>query len=156
MRATVLQHQANELAARCGSDPWRAAEDLDLPVIETRLAGRLTEIYVSDHSEGGSVGLVIDGTGSEAEIRERLAHGIAHHLFHAGNRLDNRAGAHWSGRHEREADDFAALLLVPEDALAHALSENEEPGEWDLADRFSVSPQLMHRRLALREVSLSA
>lgn len=156
MSAKILQHQADELAGRCGSNPWRAAEALGLPVIETRLAGRLTEIYVSDHSEGGSVGLVIDRSGSEVEVRERLAHGIAHHLFHAGNRLDNRAGAHWSGRHEREADDFAALLLIPENALTQALSENDEPEEWELADRFCVSPQLMHRRLVLREVSVSA
>lgn len=113
------------------------------------LAGRLTEIYVAEHRQGGSVGIVVDSRGGPEAVDERIAHGLGHHLLHAGNRLEDRAGAVWSGTHEREADDFAACLLVPIGELRSQLAPLDAPNVWELTSHFQVTEKMIRRRLEL-------
>jgi len=93
-----------------------------------------------------------------------IAHGLAHHLFHRNTRVnyflderDDRFNYWRQRRQEKEAEVFAAYLLIPEDKLSGKLRE-----EWvqesldpvpELAEEFQVSENFMRKRLKLRESS---
>jgi hypothetical protein len=154
VRASVRAH-ADKLAARHGRDPWMIADALGVPIIRERLPGRLTEIYISEPGPQGAVGLVIDQASSPDEARQRIAHGLAHHLLHTGNRLTDDLGRIWSGGHEQQADDFAAYLLISGDELRQGAGAIDAPTEWDLAQRFGVSADLIRRRATLMKLDLT-
>ena len=50
-----------------------------------------------------------------APFRSRVAHCLGHHFMHAGNQIWLKGwDSIWAVKDERQADDFAAWLLMPE------------------------------------------
>ena len=83
-------------------------------------------------------------TGLEtAEQRYLAAHALAHNLLHCGNQLffyEWNKTITW--KQEREGDDCAAHILMPEEAL-----KNLRMPVWDLAEHFGVPELLVVLRL---------
>ena len=79
-----------------------------------------------------------------AEQRYLAAHALAHNLLHCGNQLFfyewNRTIT-W--KQEREADDCAAHILMPEEVL----KKHRRESTWDLAEYFGVPESLVVLRL---------
>ena len=81
---------------------------------------------------------------SPKERRYLVAHALAHHLLHCGNQLAfhdiQKVILH---KQEREADECAAHILMPEVELAKV----RDLPLWDLADYFHVPEYLVQLRL---------
>ena len=81
---------------------------------------------------------------SAPERRYLAAHALAHHLLHCGNQLAfhdiQKVILH---KQEREADECAAHILMPEVELAKV----RDLPLWDLADYFHVPEYLVQLRL---------
>lgn len=143
MRRAV--QQAEKVYRTFGRDLGRIASDLDLLVLEEPLVGRLREIYFGD-------AIVIRADLPGTEKRELLAHAIGHHLMHAGNHFTLQNRIYSTGNyHEKQADVFAAFLLVPEAELAPKLEVGRSIP--DLATDFAVTDELLALRLQLRHAS---
>jgi hypothetical protein len=104
---------------------------------------------------GDSHAIVLRGTGDERRRRFTIAHEIGHFVLHPGRVAPERGGpANQAGRdQEREADVFAAELLMPEHLVRQAVLEVGADTAC-LAGRFEVSEQAMSvrlRRLGLAE-----
>lgn len=145
--ASVAARRAVGIAERYGRDPWQVASALKLPVYRLPLPRPHRELYVEHR--GHAAGLVIAHDANAREARELLAHGLAHHLLHVGDRVTGRSRAVWSGMHERQADDFAAYLLVPDETLRQLGDADEGALGAELTERCGVSPRLARRRLRL-------
>jgi IrrE N-terminal-like domain len=95
------------------------------------------------------------GQANERRLRFTIAHEIGHFVLHKERALSERGGptSQHTARLEREADQFAAELLMPEHLVRQAaLEHGADPRR--LADRFDVSVQAMNirlRRLGLAE-----
>jgi hypothetical protein len=80
----------------------------------------------------------------QKERRFLAAHALGHHLLHCGNQLWFRD---WQEtcvlRQEREADEFAAHILMPETEL----EKLGNPTTWDIAEHFGVPEELATLRL---------
>ena len=79
-----------------------------------------------------------------AEQRYLAAHALAHNLLHCGNQLffyEWDRTITW--KQEREADDCAAHILMPEEVLRKLRKEST----WDLAEYFGVPEPLVVLRL---------
>ncbi|MEK7848159.1 MAG: ImmA/IrrE family metallo-endopeptidase [Chloroflexota bacterium] len=78
------------------------------------------------------------------ERRRHVAHALGHHLMHAGNQLSFR---HWQKvtqlKQERQAEQFAAHLLMPEEELSRV----RRLPVWELAEYFGVPEDLVWHRL---------
>ena len=88
------------------------------------------------------------GEGSERRRRFTIAHEVGHFILHPGRLAPERSGmANEAMRlDEREADLFAAELLMPEHMVRRATLE-EGADARVLADRFEVSEAAMSLRL---------
>jgi Zn-dependent peptidase ImmA (M78 family) len=145
---SLAKRFATKTAELHGSDPLRVAAALGVPIYRDRLSGPCREVYFS--LDDGREGIIVAADASLQEARELVAHGLAHHLLHCGHRLGNqRRQAIWSGRHEREADDFAAYLLVPDARLLHHIRVIDQPPIDELALDLGVSQGLLRHRLRL-------
>jgi len=82
---------------------------------------------------------------SRKEHRYLIAHALAHHLMHCGNQLSFRD---WQTstrrRQEKEADCFAAHILMPENELYRVV--NMPP--WEIAEYFGVPDELARQRMS--------
>lgn len=146
---TLARRAADAVARNHGRDPWSVARRLRLRVRRSSLPSPHRELYVQQLRGRRRAGLAIAKDASREEARELVAHGIAHHLLHAGDRVTGGSTAVWSGRHEREADDFAAYLLIPAWRFRELAGEDSQADVADLSDRCSVSEGLARRRLRL-------
>jgi len=138
--------QASERLYRSfGSDLAKIASGLGLLVLEEDLSGRLTEVYFGD-------AIVIRRDLPAPVKRELVAHAIGHHVMHSGNHLSLQNNTYSVGNyHERQANVFAAWLLVPEDKLTERLlADRALP---DLARDFGVTDELMAFRLKIRNLA---
>jgi Zn-dependent peptidase ImmA (M78 family) len=105
------------------------------------MEGRLREFYVS-----GSI--VINESLSNREKRELIAHAIGHHLLHAGNHLAMQKRIYSFGNyHEKQANVFAACLLMPLESLAGFISNKSRIDE--IANHFQVREELVKMRLKI-------
>jgi len=78
------------------------------------------------------------------ERRHLIAHALAHHLLHCGNQLSFHQ--RWQGepaRQEREAEAFAAYILMPPKELVGVITMSV----WELADYFDVPEELASQRI---------
>ena len=126
MRAFDLGRSlAKRHAIDASSDLTPALRSLDLEVIPWRFEGRIREVIFQN-----AIG--IDAGLSDPWQRWLTAHAIGHHLLHAGTSL-YLASWQWVNRNkdERQAEEFAAGLLVPPSAMANA-------GEITLAHRCHI------------------
>jgi hypothetical protein len=97
---------------------------------------------------GDGHAIVLSGGGSERRRRFTIAHEIGHCVLHPDLARPERGGeVTEAGRvQEREADAFAAELLMPEDLVRQAVDEHGADVD-RLADRFDVSRAAMRARL---------
>jgi Zn-dependent peptidase ImmA (M78 family) len=136
---------AEGIYLKFGCDLERIARKLGLIVLEEELAGRLSEVYFGD-------AIVVKRDLPRAVKRELIAHAIGHHLMHAGNHLTLQDNTYSFGNyHERQANVFAAWLLVPEEELSTKLEAGKSIP--DLAHDFGVTDELMLFRLQLRHLA---
>jgi Zn-dependent peptidase ImmA (M78 family) len=152
--------KANEIKEKYGIDDLELlASRLGAEVVEIPLGKIIKEVYIKDEGV-----IVIDPSLHPYKKRHLIAHGLAHHLFHRNVRvnyfLDERDDKfnYWKQRRqEKEAEVFAAYLLIPEDRLNEKLREEwvqESPDPVpELAEEFQVSENFMRKRLKLREPS---
>ncbi len=121
--------------------PEKILRELGVDVLDVPLSGRLKEIYFTDH-------IVIKAGLDGAERRQLLAHALCHHLMHAGNHLNLQTRQYSFGNyHEKQADVFAAYLLMPESEFEHI--EPDYYSIYDLAERFDVIPYFAKFRIGL-------
>ena len=143
MRTAV--QTAEGIYAKFGNDLEMIISDLGLIVLEEELAGRLSEVYFGD-------AIVVRRDLPRAVKRELVAHAIGHHLMHAGNHLTLQDNTYSFGNyHEKQANVFAAWLLVPEAELTAKLEAGRSIP--DLAHDFGVTDELMLFRLQIRELA---
>lgn len=133
--------QANTIHGIYGNDLDQIAQSLGLNVIPQKMEGRLREFYFS-----GSI--VISASLSNREKRELVAHAIGHHLLHAGNHLAMQKRIYSFGNyHEKQANVFAACLLMPLETLAVFISNRSRIDE--IANHFQVQEELVKLRLKI-------
>lgn len=78
------------------------------------------------------------------EQRYLVAHALAHHLLHCGNQLAFHGLQEVVRyRQEREADECAAHILIPEEELAQ-LSFTPL---WEIAEYFGVPEEIVKKRI---------
>jgi len=119
---------------------------LNLEVVQTTREPFLSEGALQPM--GDSHAIVVRGASSERRRRFTIAHEIGHFVLHPGRLAPERGGAvneAWQEQ-EREADQFAAELLMPEDLVREAVVEHGDDAS-RLADRFDVSRQAMQTRM---------
>ncbi|MBC8477837.1 MAG: ImmA/IrrE family metallo-endopeptidase [Dehalococcoidia bacterium] len=77
------------------------------------------------------------------ERRYLIAHALGHDLLHCGNQLSFRGWQDLSYRkQEREADEFAARVLIPDDESLKVIHLSL----WEIAEHFGVPEDLAIRR----------
>jgi Zn-dependent peptidase ImmA (M78 family) len=146
--------KANEIREKYGIDDLELlASNLGAEVVEIPLGKIIKEVYIKDEGV-----IVIDPSLHPYKKRHLIAHGLAHHLFHRNARVnyflderDDRFNYWRQRRQEKEAEVFAAYLLIPEDKLSEKLKEEwvkESPDPVpELAEEFQVSENFMRKRL---------
>jgi predicted transcriptional regulator len=97
---------------------------------------------------GDTHAIVLRGTGDERRRRFTIAHEIGHFVLHPRRVAPERGGAVNEAMkiQEREADRFAAELLMPEHLVRKAV-QDEGADVRRLAERFEVNEQAMSVRL---------
>lgn len=146
---TYVERAAKSVVTRYGRDPWAVADAIGLAVYEMPLPGKYRELYIGGKRQGGGRAIVLAPNLTAADARALLAHGLGHHFLHTGNRLHPGARRVGFIRSERQADDFAAYLLVPPLELTRRLSEIDAPDAYELADHFTVPLEVVARRVSL-------
>jgi hypothetical protein len=119
---------------------------LNLEVVQAAGEPFVCEAALQPVGDGHAI--VVRGGSSEHRRRFTIAHEIGHFVLHPQRRAPERGGgvnASWQ-QQEREADQFAAELLMPEALVREAmLQEGSDVGR--LAGRFDVSRKAMQTRL---------
>lgn len=106
-----------------------------------KLDGQLKEVYFGDS-------IVINSKLPKSEQRELIAHAIGHHLLHAGNHLAMQKRVYSFGNyHEKQANIFAACLLMPKDEFEKTL--RLRLGVHEAADHFEVGEDLVKLRVKI-------
>lgn len=141
------------------------ASDVPLPVSPVMVAQHLgVEVYNAGFKRPDVSGMLMKRAGEDAKIylnrghhdnRKRFtcAHEIGHYVKHAKHDSDNWAyvehrdslSATGSDQNEREANAFAAALLMPADRVRREWKKT--PSHAALAVRFGVSVEAMGHRL---------
>jgi Zn-dependent peptidase ImmA (M78 family) len=149
--------KANEIREKYGVDDLELlASKLGAEVVEIPLGRIIKEVYIKDEGV-----IVIDPRLHPYKKRHLIAHGLAHHLFHRNTRVnyflderDDRFNYWKQRRQEKEAEVFAAYLLIPEDKLNEKLKEEwvqESPDPVpELAEEFQVSEHFLRKRLKFK------
>lgn len=150
--------KANEIREKYGVDDLELlASRFGAEVIEMPLGRIIKEVYIRDKGV-----IVIDPNLHFYKKRHLIAHGLAHHLFHRKSRVNyflNQKDDFLKDlkqiKQEREAEVFAAYLLIPEEKLNKILKE-----EWvkesldpipEIAEEFQVSQNFMRKRLKFKD-----
>ena len=133
--------KAEEVYNKYGNDLDVILDALGIEVLEISLEGRVREIFFADY-------VVIKKDLSEPEKRELIAHALGHYFLHAGNHLAfSQSPVAIDNYHERQADVFAACLLMPESKINKSIN-NKKP-IFEVADIFYVSEALARFRCDL-------
>jgi len=119
--------------------------------LNLELVGKTREPFTSEAAlepMGDGRAIVLNGDGVAGRRRFTIAHEIGHFVLHPERCRPERGGAvNEAGRlEEREADSFAAELLMPEHLVREAVREHGLDAT-RLADRFEVSRKAMLTRL---------
>jgi Zn-dependent peptidase ImmA (M78 family) len=156
--------KAREIYEKYGSEELEVlASKLGAEVFEILEAKNIKEVYFSDLKA-----IAIKPDLHPCERNYLIAHALGHHLFHQAGANRDFLNLHEEGlfgsleigrseiaRKEREADIFAAYLLIPEEKLSPILKE-----DWirdynfvpELAEEFQVSEELIRKRLEFEEI----
>jgi hypothetical protein len=119
---------------------------LNLSLVQRRREPFVAEAALVPLGEGHAIEL--RGPAGERRLRFTIAHEIGHFLLHGERVVTERGGATnpATARYEREADQFAAELLMPAALVRQAVLEDGLDVD-RLADRFEVSVAAMRQRL---------
>ena len=154
----VIRDQAEKLLRAAGID----REPVDLRDVVSALNLSLVHTACEPFSPeaslvpcGDSHAIVLRGAGDERRRRFTIAHEIGHFVLHPGRVAPERGGSVNEAMkiQEREADRFAAELLMPEHLVRKAVHD-EGADARRLAERFEVNEQAMSVRL--RRLGLAA
>jgi Zn-dependent peptidase ImmA (M78 family) len=138
----TAKRKAVEIIEKHGNNLQDILSTEGIQVIEVPLAGRLKELYFGDV-------IILKNTLSEAEKKELTAHALGHHFLHAGNHLAASSGSYsWDKLQERQAEVFAAYLLVPKLRLT---TRNFQTAVLNLVDEYSITEKFAGFRLKLLE-----
>ena len=150
--------KANEIREKYGIDDLELlASKLGAEVVQIPLGRIIKEMYIKDEGV-----IVVDPNLHPYKKRHLIAHALAHHIFHRKSRVNyfiedrNDYLNNWLLReHEKEAEVFAAYLLIPEDKLDIILQqewvkESSDPIS-ELAEEFQVSENFIRKRLKFKE-----
>jgi hypothetical protein len=119
---------------------------LNLEVVQAAGEPFLGEAALQPVGDGHAI--VLRGASGEHRRRFTIAHEIGHFVLHPRRLAPERGGAvnaAWQAQ-EREADQFAAELLMPEALVREAVVQHGDDVR-RLADRFDVSRKAMQVRL---------
>ncbi|MDO8785028.1 MAG: ImmA/IrrE family metallo-endopeptidase [Syntrophales bacterium] len=134
-------NKANQLNEQFGNDLDRITDSLGLSVMYEEMTGRMKEFYFRG-------AIVVRSDLSVREKRELIAHALGHHLFHAGNHLAMQKRIYSFGNyHEKQANAFAACLLIPLSKLSRLIADRARIDE--IADNFRVTEELVRLRLMI-------
>ncbi|MEM3448063.1 MAG: ImmA/IrrE family metallo-endopeptidase [Nitrososphaerota archaeon] len=151
--------KANEIREKYGVDDLEfVAEKLGAKVIEEPLGRIIKEMYIKDEGI-----IVIDPNLHPYKKRHLIAHALAHHLFHRKAKVNyfvedkERRFDYWLMRkQEKEAEIFAAYLLIPEEKLNEILKQEWVKESYDpiseLAEEFQVSENFMRKRFEFKKI----
>ena len=137
----LVAMRVRELVARyprlpCPVDIEQLAADQGCEIIEWPFLGPVTEV-----KRGKWIGVALGLT--VPERRFLIAHALGHDMLHCGNQLAFRL---WRDlerrRQDREADEFAARVFVPDDELVNMIGLPSR----EMAECFGVPDELVVRR----------
>jgi Zn-dependent peptidase ImmA (M78 family) len=159
-----MNHPASDIrrqAARLLESAGTAREPVSLldvvSALNLELVTKTREPFTSEaalESLGDGRAIVLNGSGDSGRRRFTIAHEIGHFVLHPERcRPERGGGVNEAGRREeREADTFAAELLMPEHLVREAVREQGLDAT-RLADRFEVSRKAMQTRLRSLDLS---
>jgi predicted transcriptional regulator len=147
----VIRREAEQLLKAAGVTGAPVALRDVISYLNLSLVERAREPFSSEAALvplGDGHAIELRGTSSARRQRFTIAHEIGHFLLHPGRAVAERGGAtnRATASLEREANEFAAELLMPERLVRQAALE-EGADARRLADRFDVSAQAMNLRL---------
>ena len=149
--ASDIRRQATRLleSASVSHEPVSLRDGVS--ALNRELVGKTREPFTSEAAlepMGDGRAIVLNGDGVAGRRRFTIAHEIGHFVLHPERCRPERGGAvNEAGRlEEREADSFAAELLMPEHLVREAVREHGLDAT-RLADRFEVSRKAMLTRL---------
>lgn len=135
------RRKAEEVFKEYGNDLPALLQRLDIEVLEVPMNGRLKEIFFGDH-------IVLKNDLSDQEKRELTAHALGHHFLHSGSHYAaSRKIYTFSNYHEKQANIFAAFLMIPETELERLIYPDLKASE--IAESFEVTPEFATFRLEL-------
>ncbi len=135
--------KAEEIYNKYGNDLEKILRKEKIDVLEVPLAGRFKEIFFGDY-------IVLKDSLSPEEKRELTAHALAHHYLHAGSHYAASKKIYtFSNFHERQANVFAAYLLMPDKKFEKVLYPDVQIDE--LSSKFDVTNKFASFRLKLYE-----
>lgn len=138
----------------------RIARKLDIPIKTTEMEGDIDGFVVTNTEEFKAV-IGVNSNKNPNRQRFTIAHELGHALLHAGEKLHVDQGFEIKLRssksaggvdlEEKEANLFAAELLMPEKLLEKDLAEI---GEVDLEDQRSIRELAQRYRVSCQAMSI--
>jgi hypothetical protein len=149
--ASDIRRQATRLLDSAGISREPVSLRDVVSALNLELVSKTREPFTSEAALeplGDARAIVLNGSGDSGRRRFSIAHEIGHFVLHPQRVRPERGGAvNAAGRREeREADAFAAELLMPEHLVREAVGEQGLDVS-RLADRFEVSRKAMQTRL---------
>jgi hypothetical protein len=149
--ASDIRRQATRLLDSAGISHEPVSLRDIVSALNLELVKRTREPFTSEAALeplGDGRAIVLNGGGDSGRRRFTIAHEIGHFVLHPERCRPERGGVvNEAGRmEEREADAFAAELLMPEHLVRDAVREQGLDVD-RLADRFEVSRKAMQARL---------
>ena len=141
------RRKAESIFEKYGNDLPAVLAKLDIEVLEVPMNGRLKEIFFGDH-------IVLKRGLSGQEKRELTAHALGHHFMHSGSHYASSKKIYtFSNYHEKQANVFAAYLLIPEKELQKMIFPDINAA--DIAEAFEVTDEFACFRLELYKATRS-
>ena len=149
--ASDIRRQATRLLDSAGISREPVSLRDVVSALNLKLVKRTREPFASEAALeplGDGRAIVLNGAGDSSRRRFTIAHEIGHFVLHPERCRPERGGAvnEAGRREEREADAFAAELLMPERLVREAVREQGLDAT-RLAERFEVSRKAMQTRL---------
>ena len=148
--ASDIRRQATHLLDSAGISHEPVSLRDVVSALNLELVKRTREPFTSEAAleplgDGGAI--VLNGAGDSGRRRFAIAHEIGHFVLHPKRCRPERGAVDEAGRREeREADAFAAELLMPEHLVREA-ARRHGPDAAGLAERFEVGRKTMQTRL---------
>ena len=136
----IAKRKAEEIVNKYSNNLQDILMAEGIQLIEVPLAGRLKELYFGDV-------IILKDSLSNAEKKELTAHALGHHFLHAGNHMAASSGAYsWDKLQERQAEVFAAYLLMPKLKLT---TRHFQTAALSLVDEYGITEKFAGFRLNL-------